>query len=145
MITGEFRYSVDEKGRLMIPAKMRTEINGNSLILTRGIDNCLWIFPPDEWKIFTEKLLSSTSILQKKARIIRRRIIAPAQEEEIDKSGRIMIPPTLRDYAGIRKDCVVLGVETYMEVWDSQVYKDYDDQHEKEFQEAVEELDLKNF
>jgi MraZ protein len=145
MITGEFRYSVDEKGRLMIPAKMRSEIRGDSLIMTRGIDNCLWIFPPDEWKVFTEKLLSSTSILQKKARIIRRRIIAPAQEEEIDKSGRIMIPPTLRDYAGIKKDCVVLGVETYMEVWDSQVYKDYDDKHEQEFQEAVEELDLKNF
>ncbi|MBN1409898.1 MAG: division/cell wall cluster transcriptional repressor MraZ [Spirochaetales bacterium] len=145
MITGEFKYSVDEKGRLMIPVKMRTAISGNTLILTRGIENCLWIFPPDEWKIFTEKLLSSTSILQKKARLIRRRIIAPAQEEELDKAGRIMIPPTLREYSGLTKDCVVLGVETYIEVWDSQVYKNYDGDHEKEFQEAVEELNLKNF
>ena len=74
--------------------------------------------------------------------MIRRRIIAPAQEVEIDKSGRIMIPPTLRDYAGFTKECIVLGVERSIEIWDEGKYHQYCQDNEQEFQEAVEELDL---
>ncbi|MBN2735471.1 MAG: division/cell wall cluster transcriptional repressor MraZ [Spirochaetales bacterium] len=142
MITGEFKCSLDDKGRLMVPVKMRNEIIGNLLILTRGVDQCLWLFPLDEWKRVSENLLNATSLFQKRARLIRRRIIAPAQEIEIDKSGRIMVPPTLRDYAGLKKDCVVLGVERSIEIWDADLYQQYCLENEDEFQEAVEELDL---
>jgi len=140
MVTGEYRYSLDEKGRLMIPAKIRTEISGNVLVMTRGIDKCLWLFPPEEWTDISEKLLGSFSIFQKKARLIHRRIIAPAQETEIDRTGRITIPQTLREYANLKKDCIIIGMLKRLEVWDDDVYRSYSDINEDEFQEAAEEI-----
>ena len=140
MVTGEYRYSLDEKGRIMIPAKIRTEIAGNMLILTRGIDQCLWLFPPEEWGSVSGKLLESFSIFQKKARLIHRRIIAPAQETEIDRTGRITIPQTLREYAGLKKECIIIGMLKRLEVWDEEIYRSYTDINEDEFQEAAEEI-----
>ena len=140
MVTGEYRYSLDEKGRMMIPAKIRTEIAGNVLVMTRGIDRCLWLFPPEEWTSISEKLLGSFSIFQKKARLIHRRIIAPAQETEIDRTGRITIPQTLRENADLKKDCIIIGMLKRLEVWDEEVYRSYSDINEDEFQEAAEEI-----
>ena len=140
VITGEFRNSLDEKGRLMVPVKMRAEIEGIKLILTRGAEKCLWLFPPEEWKVFSENLLASTSIYEKKGRLVRRRIIAPAQDVEIDKNGRIIIPQTMREYADLKKECVILGQGTSMEIWDDDYYRAYWDENEPEFHEAFEEL-----
>ncbi|NOY10037.1 MAG: division/cell wall cluster transcriptional repressor MraZ [Spirochaetes bacterium] len=140
MITGEYRYSLDEKGRLMIPSKMRAEIAGNVMILTRGVDRCLWIFPTDEWKGISANILESTSLFQEKARLIQRRIIAPAQEAEIDKSGRMSIPQTLREYAHLKKECIVLGMLRYVEIWDEETYMRYLESTEDSFKEAAEEL-----
>ncbi len=140
MITGEYRYSLDEKGRIMIPAKMRAEIAGNVMILTRGVDRCLWIFPVDEWKRISENILSSTSLFQERSRLIQRRIIAPAQEAEIDRTGRMSIPQTLREYAGLKKECIVLGMLKYIEIWDEETYLGYLDSNEENFKEAAEEL-----
>jgi MraZ protein len=140
MITGEFRCSLDEKGRLLIPARMRTEVAGNEVILTRGVENCLWLFPPEEWKTFSENLIGSTSLFQEKARLIQRRMIAPAQETEIDKAGRIVIPQTLREYADLKKDCLILGLKKYMEIWSETAYQEYLAQNEAKFKEAAEEL-----
>jgi MraZ protein len=140
MITGEYRYSLDEKGRLMIPAKVRAEIAGNLLVLTRGIDRCLWLFPPEQWKEKSQQLLSSTSLFHEKDRLIHRRIVAPAQEVEIDRSGRIVVPQTLREYGGLAKDCIILGMLTHLEVWDEPTYKQYWEQSEGRFLEAAEEI-----
>ena len=140
MITGEYRNTLDEKGRLLIPSRIRTEIPGNLLVITQGVDKCLWLFPPEEWKRISDNLMTSTSIFQSRARLIQRRIVAPAQETEIDKSGRINISPTLRDYAGLTKDAVILGIKNYIEVWDESVYRDWWADKESEFQEAAEEL-----
>jgi MraZ protein len=140
MITGEFRCSLDEKGRLLIPARMRTEVAGNEVILTRGVENCLWLFPPEEWKTFSENLIGSTSLFQEKARLIQRRMIAPAQETEIDKAGRIVIPQTLREYADLKKDCLILGLKKYMEIWSETAYQSYLSENEAKFKEAAEEL-----
>ena len=140
MITGEFRCSLDEKGRLLIPARMRTEVAGNVVILTRGVENCLWLFPPEEWKTFSENLIGSTSLFQEKARLIQRRMIAPAQETEIDKAGRIVIPQTLREYAALQKDCLVLGLKKYIEIWSETAYQTYLSENEAKFKEAAEEL-----
>ncbi len=140
MITGEYRNTLDEKGRLLIPSRIRTEIPGNLLVITQGVDKCLWLFPPDEWKRISDNLMTSTSIFQSRARLIQRRIVAPAQETEIDKSGRINISPTLRDYAGLTKDAVILGIKNYIEVWDESVYREWWADKESEFQEAAEEL-----
>jgi len=140
MITGEYRNTLDEKGRLLIPSRIRTEIPGNLVVITQGVDKCLWLFPPEEWKRISDNLMTSTSIFQSRARLIQRRIVAPAQETEIDKSGRINISPTLRDYAGLTKDAVILGIKNYIEVWDESVYRDWWADKESEFQEAAEEL-----
>ncbi len=140
MITGEFRCSLDEKGRLLIPARMRTEIAGNEVVLTRGVEACLWLFPPEEWKTFSEKLIGSTSLFQEESRLIQRRMIAPAQETEIDKAGRIVVPPTLREYADLRKECLILGLKKYMEVWSESSYQAYLDANEAKFKEAAEKL-----
>lgn len=125
---------------MLIPARMRTEVAGNEIILTRGVENCLWLFPPDEWKTFSENLIGSTSLFQEKSRLIQRRMIAPAQETEIDKAGRIVIPQTLREYADLKKDCLILGLKKYMEIWSENAYQEYLAENEAKFKEAAEEL-----
>jgi MraZ protein len=140
MITGEFRYSLDEKNRLMIPSRIRVEIPGNSVILTRGVEQCLWLFTHEEWKKVCQSLIGSTSLFQEKARLMQRRIVAPAQETEVDRSGRIIIPPTLREFAGLKKECIILGIQTYLEIWDEGGYAAYLAENESRFKEAAEEI-----
>jgi MraZ protein len=140
MITGEFRCSLDDKARLLIPARIRAEVAGYVVILTRGVENCLWLFPPEEWKTFSENLIGSTSLFQEKARLIQRRMIAPAQETEIDKAGRIVIPQTLREYAALQKECLILGLKKYIEIWSETAYQTYLEENEAKFKEAAEEL-----
>ncbi|ADN01838.1 division/cell wall cluster transcriptional repressor MraZ [Spirochaeta thermophila] len=140
MITGEFRNTLDDKGRLLLPSKMRVELPGNSLILTRGIDRCLWLFPPEEWARISENLLTSISPFQQKARLLQRRIVAPAQEVEIDKAGRITVPQAMREFAGLQRDVVILGIKKYIELWDAEELERYWELHEEEFQEAAEDL-----
>jgi MraZ protein len=142
-MNGTYKYSLDEKGRLLIPSRLREEIEGNMLVITRGLDKYLWLFTPGEWQDFSKKLLEATSIFQEKERLILRRIIAPAQDVEIDKAGRIMIPQTLREYAGLKKECMILGLKRFMEVWDEEQYSEYDSKNEQEFQEAVKGLNIK--
>jgi MraZ protein len=140
MITGEYQNSLDDKGRLLIPSRIRNSIAGNVLIVTRGVDRCLWLFPPDEWERISTQLMDSSSIFKSKTRLMQRRIVAPAQECEIDKAGRINIPPTLRESVGLKKDTIILGIEKYMEIWDEEVYNAYLSESETEFMEAAEEL-----
>ena len=140
MITGEYQNSLDDKGRLLIPSRIRNSIAGNVLVVTRGADRCLWLFPPDEWERLSTQLMDSSSIFKSKTRLMQRRIVAPAQECEIDKAGRINIPPTLRESVGLKKDTIILGIEKYMEIWDEEVYNAYLSESETEFMEAAEEL-----
>ena len=140
MLTGEYRNSLDEKGRVLVPVRLRAEIPGNSLVITRGVDRCLWLFSPEEWRNLASSLVEAASPLQKRARLLQRRIIAPAQEIELDKSGRLNIPPTLAESAGLRKECMVLGINKYLEIWDMEEYQKYIEETESEFREAAEEL-----
>jgi len=140
MLTGEYRVSLDDKGRVIIPAKLRAAIPGNVLVMTRGIDRCLWLFPPEEWKRLSSSLMEAASPFQKKARLLQRRIIAPAVEVELDKLGRLNISPALVDAAGLEKDAVILKITKYLEIWDFETYQQYYQETEEEFQEAAEEL-----
>jgi MraZ protein len=145
MITGEYRNNLDEKGRMLVPSRVRNMIPGNVLVLTRGIDKCLWVYTPEEWKKIASQILDSASVFKSKARLLQRRIIAPAQECEIDKSGRINIPPSLRDSAGLSKEVVLLAMEKYMEIWDEAEYNKYLEESEEDFLAAAEDLgDLLN-
>jgi MraZ protein len=140
LLTGEFRNTLDEKGRISLPAKLRGELPGNSFVLTQGVDACLWLFPPEQWSALSKKLIESTSLFSARARLVQRRILAPAQEVEVDKLGRIAIPQSLREFAGLSKDCVILGITKYIEIWDGEGYRKYLDENETEFMAAAEEL-----
>ncbi len=140
LLTGEYRNTLDEKGRIMFPVKLRTELDSATLILTRGIDRCLWLFPPDQWKILSDKLMDSASVFQSQSRSVLRRLVAPAQEVEIDKAGRISIPQSLREFAGLGRDCVFLGINKYFELWDSKEYDLYLEESEADFRAATEGL-----
>jgi MraZ protein len=130
---------------MLVPSRVRTLIPGNQLVLTRGIDKCLWVYTPEEWKRISSLILDSSSVFKSKTRLLQRRIIAPAQECEIDKSGRINIPPSLRESADLKKEVVLLAMEKYMEIWDQSEYDRYLEESEEDFLAAAEDLgDLLN-
>jgi len=143
VINGEYCNSLDDKGRFLIPSKIRNEITGSNLIITRAVEKCLWIFTPDEWMHISNLVMGSSSMFNKRTRLLQRRIIAPAQECEIDKTGRITIPPSLRKSAGLesKKEAIILGVQNYMELWDVDAYNSYLLDSEDDFLEAAEDLD----
>ena len=140
LLTGEFRNTLDEKGRLSLPARMRSELPGINLVLTQGVDKCLWLFPPQQWQELSQKLMASTSLFQARSRLVQRRILAPAQEVEIDRLGRISIPQSLREWAGLSRECVILGISKYLEIWNAEEYKKYLDENKDEFLSAAEDL-----
>ena len=137
-ITGEYRNTIDEKGRIMFPVKARTSLPENRLIITRGMDNCLWLFPPAEWEKFSEKIMKSASLSKAGSRAGLRRLTE--QETEIDKSGRISIPQSLREYASLEKECIILGQYAYFELWDVKKYDRYLEDSEPDFAKALEAL-----
>jgi MraZ protein len=140
LLTGEYRNTLDEKGRIMFPVRLRSELPGSSLVLTRGIDRCLWLFSPEQWKVLSDKVMESASLFQSQSRSVLRRLVAPAQEVEIDKAGRISIPQSLREFAALDKECVFLGINKYFELWDSNEYEKYLGESEADFREATEGL-----
>ena len=145
LLTGEYRNTLDEKGRILFPTKLRTGMVGNVLVVTQAFDRCLWLFTPEEWENISSKLMENASPFNEKNRLVLRRIIAPAQEIEFDKSGRLSIPQSLREYASLSKDCVILGVNKYMELWDAESYKAYLTESEDSFRSAAEELNAISF
>lgn len=145
LLTGEYRNTLDEKGRILFPTKLRTGMVGNVLVVTQAFDRCLWLFTPEEWENISSKLMENASPFNEKNRLVLRRFIAPAQEIEFDKSGRLSIPQSLREYASLSKDCVILGVNKYMELWDAESYKAYLTESEDSFRSAAEELNAISF
>ena len=140
LLTGEYRNTLDEKGRIMFPSKLRSAINGNVLVATHAFDNCLWLFTPAEWQNVSSKLIEHSSLFSGGNRFVLRKFIAPAQEIEFDKSGRISIPMSLRESANLSKDCIILGVQKYVELWDVDSYNAYMTESETTLKSAVEEL-----
>lgn len=139
-LIGEFKITVDDKGRVSLPSRLRSCFSDPVLILTKGADRCLWLYPGDEWNILLAKVKNSSTALQSTSRAVRRHLIGPAQEVEIDKAGRIAIPPSLREFAELTKECIVLGQDDYVEIWDAQRYWTYLNESEEEYKTASEEL-----
>ena len=140
LLTGEYNNTIDEKGRLSFPMKLRTAVNQNVLIVTKGSDRCLWLFTAEEWESFQTKLMGNASMMKARDRQVFRHFVAPAQEVEFDKNGRLSIPQTLREYAGLSKDCTVLGISKFIELWDSAEYKKYGEESSESFQQAMEDF-----
>lgn len=140
LLTGEYKNTLDEKGRIMFPSKLRAGISSNVMIVTKAIERCLWLFTTEEWENMSAKLMANASPFSEQNRIIMRRFIAPAQEIEFDKSGRLSIPQSLREYASLSKDCVFLGEQKFIELWDAQSYENYMAETEDKLLEASEQF-----
>ncbi|MBQ3671796.1 MAG: division/cell wall cluster transcriptional repressor MraZ [Treponema sp.] len=145
LLTGEYKNTLDEKGRIQLPSKLRGNLSGNVLIVTQSLDRCLWLYTPEEWKNLSSKIMESASPFNTQNRLVLRRLIAPAQEVEFDKSGRLSIPQSLREYAGLAKECVILGINKYMELWDAETYEKYLLENEENFLQAAETLNEISF
>ncbi len=121
MFFGEYNYKVDEKGRAPMPPKFRRDMK-DSVVLSRGIDKCIAAYPLIEWKRLAESL-SSKAMGATSSRRINRSIFGSAFSVSFDKQGRVILPPTLRDYAEIKEGVVVVGVNNFVELWDSELWK----------------------
>lgn len=115
MFLGEFTHTIDDKGRLTIPAKFRADLD-DGLIVTRGIDRCLAIYPMEEWGRLS-KQVNDLPMTDRRARAFRRLVFANASDSIPDKHGRVLIPPRLREYANLDSEAIVTGLSTYIEVW----------------------------
>ena len=115
MFTGEYRHAVDEKGRLAVPARFRAQLDGG-LVVARWLDACLAIFPLPAWEVIAAKV-ASLPVTDPNARLLQRRLFAQATETELDKQGRVLVPQTLRDLAGLAGEAVVVGGQDHAEIW----------------------------
>ncbi|MDK2877599.1 MAG: transcriptional regulator MraZ [Thermoanaerobacteraceae bacterium] len=140
MFMGQFQHSLDPKGRLIIPAKFR-ELLGDTFILTKGLDRCLFVYPKDEWAVLEQKL-KSLPFTQKDARAFIRFFFSGAVEIEMDKQGRILIPPQLREHARIDRDLVIIGVSNRAEIWSAEEWEAYNREASASYEEIAEKLDL---
>ena len=131
MFMGEYNHTIDTKGRLIIPSRFREQL-GSEFIVTKGLDGCLFVFSEDEWRIFEEKL-RKLPLTQKSARKFTRFFVSGACMCEPDKQGRILLPQTLREFAGLEKDVVLAGNLNRIEIWskanweENSAYDDMDD------------------
>ncbi len=123
MFIGEYEHSVDSKGRLIMPAKLREEI-GEKFVVTKGLDGCLFAYSQKEWTAFEEKL-KTLPLTSKNARDFTRFFLSGAIECEIDKQGRFLISGNLREFANLEKEVVIIGVNTRSEIWSKTKWKEY--------------------
>ncbi len=130
MLVGEFQHNIDTKGRIIMPAKFREEL-GESFVITKGLDNCLFVFSKEEWEKLDQKL-SEQSL--SKGRKIQRFFYGGMTECELDKQGRVLVPQTLRDYSGLANAAVVVGLAKRVEIWSKEEW-------EKQNREFVEDSD----
>ncbi len=134
---GEYKHSIDAKGRLAIPAKLREEL-GEHFTVTKGLDGCLAAYPEAEWEGLEQRI---RSMPMSKARDLQRFFFSAAFDAELDSQGRILLPANLRKYAGLTKETVVIGAFNHAEIWDAEKWAQYNDNiNEERIIEAMEEL-----
>ena len=121
MFMSEYNHTIDAKGRLIIPAKFRESL-GEEFVVSKGMDGCLFVYANDDWDAF-EKKLTSLPITNKEARTFARFFLAGAASVEVDKQGRILLPATLRSFAGLEKDVVLVGVGSRIEIWNKEKWE----------------------
>ena len=126
MLIGEYEHSLDVKGRLILPAKIREDM-GDKFIVTKGLDGCLFGFSQNEWTNFEEKL-KTLPLTNKNARDFVRFFLSGATECEIDKQGRFLITSNLREYATLEKDAIIIGVGTRIEIWNKETWEKCDEE-----------------
>lgn len=138
MFMGEYHHNIDDKGRLIIPAKFREKL-GDEFIVTRGIENCLFAYSKENWEKIVEKL-ESLPFTKKDARVFNRFFLSGATNAEVDKQGRINITSPLVSYANIEKECVIIGVGDRLEIWSLEAWNNFFDSAQNNMSDIAENL-----
>jgi len=139
MFLGEFEYKIDDKGRVPVPPKFRRVLR-EGLILTQGVERCITVYTPPEWKKLADSLTTG-SITRSKLRRLNRAIFATAFNLNIDGQGRIALPVTLRQHAGIEDEVVVVGVNTYFELWNKEAWAEEKDTSREQSWQIIESME----
>lgn len=137
MLIGEHRHSIDDKGRVSLPAKFRVEM-GKKIILAKGLDSCVSVFTPKEWKIFSEGLSGQT--LKSDNRGLNRFVFGGASETEVDSIGRILIPDFLAEWAGLSDKVTILGLQNRVEIWNEKTWLGYKAKNERQADALAEKV-----
>ncbi len=140
MFLGEYAHTIDEKGRLTIPARFRGELAAG-VVVTRGMDRCLTLYPMTEWNRLAKKV-SELPVADRRARMLRRLVFGGAADVVPDKQGRVLIPPNLREYAKLDGEVIVTGLHTYIEVWNLESWGKEREDLEQEREQATEWAEL---
>jgi MraZ protein len=127
MFIGEYQHAIDNKNRMIIPSKFRDGLS-ESFVLTKGLDGCLYAYPMEEWKVLEDKL-KKLPLTNKDARAFVRFFFSGANEIDVDKQGRALIPQNLLEYAGIEKEIISIGVSTRIEIWSKSKWEEYNSQN----------------
>jgi MraZ protein len=138
MFIGEYSHSLDDKGRLAVPKKFRTAL-AKGAVVTRGLDNCLFLYTKNEWTKLAEKL-ANLPFAQANTRAFARLMLAGAMDVEVDKQGRVIVPEYLRTYATLKKDVVVAGLYNRLELWDAGKWAEYTKRTEAESTTIAEQM-----
>lgn len=138
MFIGEYKHTIDDKGRLAIPVKFRGDL-AKGAVVTRGLDASLFLFPKEEWDKLAQKL-ASLPLGQSNSRAFARLMLAGAMDAELDKQGRLVLPEYLRNYAGMQKSVVVAGLFNRLELWDADTWEAYKQKTESEVGDIAEQL-----
>ncbi len=138
MLMGEFHHTIDEKGRIIIPSKFREEL-GNNFIITRGLEECLFIYSMENWNKITSKL-NSLPFTKRDARSFTRFFLSGATAAEFDKQGRINITSPLVSYAELKKECVIIGVGDRLEIWSSEKWNNFYEENKENLSNIAENI-----
>lgn len=138
MFVGQYSHNIDNKGRLAVPVKFRNELK--KAVVTRGLDNCLFLYPKKEWDKLAEKL-AALPISKSNTRAFARLMLAGAMDVEVDRQGRIILPEYLRQFAGLKKKIIIAGLYNRLEIWDDSKWDKYKSETEKNSSEIAEALD----
>ena len=142
MFYGEHEHTIDRKGRLIIPSRFREVMKEHyteRFVVTRGLDRCLFLFPEDEWRT-QEGKFRALSFTKPEARRFNRFYFSGASELTSDRQGRVLIPPYLKEYAGIKRDVMLVGVSNRIEIWDQEEWKKFYEQFKENYEQMAEKL-----
>lgn len=139
MFMGEYEHTIDAKSRLIVPAKFREDL-GDTFVVTKGLDNCLFVYPMEEWRIL-EKKMRDLPFTRSDARAFSRFFFSGANECEVDKQGRLLIPANLRKYACLEKDVVIIGVASRVEIWSKELWERYNETTGSDYENIAEKLE----
>lgn len=138
MFMGEYHHNIDDKGRIVLPGKFRSN-NMDKIVITRGLEQCLYLYTIEEWEKVVSKL-NKLPFTKKDARTFMRSFFAGATASEFDKAGRINIASPLVNYAGLTKECVIIGVNDRIEIWDKKLYNDFMNENASKLESIAENL-----